>query len=115
VSEHWYQRRFGWIPRPVRQVIISVIGGTILLLGIIMFMPLVPGPGIVVIPIGLAILALEFAWAARWLLKIRKKAAQMHQRIKDGMFGRSHAAPAAEIANQKPTDEGSGPRNQQSC
>ena len=92
----------------MRQVIISVIGGTILLLGIIMFMPLVPGPGIVVIPIGLAILALEFAWAARWLLKIRKKAAQMHQRIKDGVFGRSSAAHAAEVANEKPAGKAPG-------
>lgn len=78
---NWYHRNLGWVPRPVRQVIIMVIGGTMLLLGLIMFIPLVPGPGFLLIPIGLAILALEFAWAARWLLKIRRATYNMQQRM----------------------------------
>jgi tellurite resistance protein TerC len=31
-----------------------------------------PGPAFVVIPIGLAILGAEFAWARHWLRKMRK-------------------------------------------
>jgi hypothetical protein len=31
-----------------------------------------PGPAIVVIPMGLAILGIEFAWARLWLRKLRK-------------------------------------------
>lgn len=31
-----------------------------------------PGPAFVVIPVGLAILAVEFVWARRWLKKIRE-------------------------------------------
>ena len=31
-----------------------------------------PGPAFVVIPIGLAILSIEFAWARRWLKKVRE-------------------------------------------
>ncbi len=77
----WYQRKFGWVPKPVRQIIISVIGGTMLLLGLFMVIPFVPGPGFLLIPIGLAILALEFAWATRWLLKIRRAAANMQERM----------------------------------
>lgn len=50
----------------------GVIGGTILLLGIVMFIS--PGPGIVVLPIGLAVLGLEFVWAIRWLRKIERGA-----------------------------------------
>ena len=34
-------------------------------------MLVLPGPAIVVIPIGLAILAAEFSWARRWLRKLR--------------------------------------------
>ena len=56
-------------PKPMRRVIVGVIGGTILLIGIAMIV--LPGPAIVVIPLGLAILATEYIWARRWLKKVR--------------------------------------------
>ena len=56
-------------PKPVRRVIIGVIGGTILLIGIAMIV--LPGPAIVVVPLGLMVLATEFIWARRWLRKFR--------------------------------------------
>ncbi len=31
-----------------------------------------PGPALVVIPVGLAILAVEFVWARQWLKKLRE-------------------------------------------
>lgn len=31
-----------------------------------------PGPAIIVIPLGLAILGIEFAWARLWLRKLRR-------------------------------------------
>ncbi len=37
-------------------------------------MIVLPGPAVVVIPIGLAILATEFAWARRWLQLVRDAA-----------------------------------------
>ncbi len=45
---------------------------TVLLIGTAMIV--LPGPAIVVIPIGLAILATEFAWARRWLQLVRDTA-----------------------------------------
>lgn len=39
-------------------------------MGIIMIVT--PGPAVVVIPVGLAILALEFVWARHWLKKLRE-------------------------------------------
>jgi tellurite resistance protein TerC len=58
--------------RPIaRKIVIGVIGGTIVLIGIAMIF--LPGPGSVVIPIGLLVLASEFAWA-RWLLRRGKRA-----------------------------------------
>jgi hypothetical protein len=56
---------FGWryVPRPLRKVIVGLIGGTILLIGVALIV--LPGPAFLVIPIGLAILATEFAWAKR--------------------------------------------------
>jgi uncharacterized protein (TIGR02611 family) len=56
----------------VRRVIVSVVGATVLLIGIALLV--LPGPAFVVIPIGLAILATEYAWARRWLRKVRRLA-----------------------------------------
>ncbi len=53
----------------LRRIGIALAGGTILLVGIAMIV--LPGPAIVVIPAGLAILALEFAWARYCLRKMR--------------------------------------------
>ena len=49
-----------------------IIGMTVLLFGIALLV--LPGPAVVVIPIGLAILATEFAWARRWLRIMRETA-----------------------------------------
>ena len=54
-------------PRVVRWGVVTV-GVLITLAGVVMTGP-VPGPGFLVIPIGLALLALEFAWAERLLEK----------------------------------------------
>ena len=43
----------------VRRVIVSVVGATILLIGIALLV--LPGPAFIVIPVGLAILATEYA------------------------------------------------------
>jgi hypothetical protein len=58
--------------RTVRRIIVSVVGATVLLIGIALL--LLPGPAFIVIPIGLAILATEYAWARHWLKKVRQMA-----------------------------------------
>lgn len=55
--------------KAARRVAIAVVGGTVVLLGIIMIVT--PGPAMVFVPMGLAILAIEFTWARRWLAKLR--------------------------------------------
>jgi hypothetical protein len=59
----------------VRRVIISVVGATILLIGIALLV--LPGPAFIVIPVGLAVLATEYAWARRWLKKVRTMASNV--------------------------------------
>jgi ribonuclease D len=59
----------------IRRILISLIGGTVVLLGVIMLVT--PGPAFIVIPAGLGILALEFAWARRLL----KRAKSMFQKV----------------------------------
>lgn len=53
----------------LRCAIIAVIGFTVLLIGLALVV--LPGPTIVVIPLGLAILATEFVWARRLLERAR--------------------------------------------
>jgi tellurite resistance protein TerC len=56
--------------KAARRIVIAVVGVTVVLLGAIMIVT--PGPGLLVIPAGLAILSLEFAWARHWLRKLRQ-------------------------------------------
>jgi uncharacterized protein (TIGR02611 family) len=55
--------------RAVKKAVVGVIGGTVLLIGVLLLV--LPGPAFLVIPAGLAILALEFRWAKRWLRKAK--------------------------------------------
>jgi hypothetical protein len=55
--------------RTVRRFFVALIGFTVLLLGILMIV--LPGPALVVIPAGLAILATEFIWARRALRRCK--------------------------------------------
>lgn len=57
--------------RHAKRVIVTVVGFTVLFLGIAMIV--LPGPAIVVIPVGLAILAGEFVWAKKLLDKVKSK------------------------------------------
>jgi tellurite resistance protein TerC len=59
----------------VRRVIVSVVGATVLLIGVALLV--LPGPSFIVIPVGLAILATEYAWARRWLKKARQIASSV--------------------------------------
>jgi tellurite resistance protein TerC len=71
--------------RWARRIAIAVVGGTVLVLGFAMIV--LPGPAIVVIPMGLAILGLEFAWARRWLRKVRAQTNDLADRF-NGAIGR---------------------------
>ena len=53
-----------------RRIVITVVGTTVLLIGIVLIVA--PGPAFIVIPAGLAILSIEFAWARHWLRKLRE-------------------------------------------
>jgi len=56
--------------RQARRIVILVVGVTVIVIGVALMV--LPGPAMVVIPAGLAILALEFAWARRWLQMLRE-------------------------------------------
>ena len=71
--------------RQARRLAILVIGATVVLAGVVMLV--VPGPGIVVILLGLGLLALEFAWAARLLKRAKRVAREAADRVRDTIRG----------------------------
>ena len=64
----------------MRKILVAIMGGTVLLIGLIMVVT--PGPAILVIPVGLGILATEFAWARHYKEKLNEKWAQFRDRRK---------------------------------
>lgn len=61
-----------------KRVVVIVIGFTVLAAGIAMIV--LPGPAVVVIPIGLAILATEFIWARKLLDSVKERIERMRKR-----------------------------------
>jgi tellurite resistance protein TerC len=77
----WFSRvwtAFKAAAAPLRKLIIALIGGTVLLIGVALIV--LPGPAFIVIPIGLAILATEFAWAQRAVARARAMVAKARGR-----------------------------------
>ena len=54
-----------------KKTLVLLVGGGLLLAGLAMLV--LPGPAFVVIPAALAILAIEFVWARRWLAWLRER------------------------------------------
>lgn len=67
-----------------RKLTVTVLGFGALLIGIAMLV--LPGPAIVFIPLGLAILATEYVWARNWLARARQ---YLRRRFKSGLKTRA--------------------------
>jgi uncharacterized protein (TIGR02611 family) len=77
-----------FIGRNGKRIAITVAGVVVILVGVAMLV--LPGPGWLVIFLGLSILATEYVWAERLLKKAKEKAGQ----AKDAVF-RKKQGPAA--------------------
>ncbi|MBK8172101.1 MAG: PGPGW domain-containing protein [Sandaracinaceae bacterium] len=62
-----------------RKIVVGVTGGAVLTVGVAMIV--LPGPAIVVAPLGLAILATEFSWAKGVLTRAQDKFAHVKRRV----------------------------------
>ena len=54
----------------VKRFLVTLIGFTILIIGIVMIV--FPGPAFIIIPLGLAILGTEYVWANKMFEKMKK-------------------------------------------
>jgi len=61
--------------KQAKRLIVIVIGFTVLLAGIVMVV--MPGPAVIVIPVGLTILATEFLWAKTLLDSLKERIQRM--------------------------------------
>jgi tellurite resistance protein TerC len=76
-------RRHGPVTyRWARRIAVALVGGTVLAIGLALIV--LPGPAFVVIPLGLAILGAEFAWARYWLRQVKRRSVDVLARFRGG-------------------------------
>jgi len=76
------KKAIGHTYRTARKIVIGVVGGSVVAIGVAMIV--LPGPAFVVIPLGLAILGVEFAWARHWLRVVRERGEQAWGAVRGG-------------------------------
>jgi uncharacterized protein (TIGR02611 family) len=59
------------LPHPLRWILVAVVGSTLTILGIVFLF--IPGPGLPLMVLGVAILATEFAWAEVVFARLKKE------------------------------------------
>jgi uncharacterized protein (TIGR02611 family) len=79
---HSFRELLAFILRSAKRVVILVVGVALLAVGLVMMVT--PGPGILLIVAGLAVLATEFAWAEAML----DRAKQSATKAKDSVWSR---------------------------
>jgi len=57
----------------LRRVLVAVAGFGLLLVGLLLSIPGVPGPGLLIAFVGLVVLAKEFHWARRLIESLRRR------------------------------------------
>lgn len=68
------------LPRPLRRASVLVLGSLILIAGIAMLV--LPGPGLLVMGVAIAVLALEFDWAKRLADRATRTAGDLANRVR---------------------------------
>jgi uncharacterized protein (TIGR02611 family) len=66
--------------RTLWRALVFVVGIVVVAIGCALLV--LPGPAFLVIPAGLAILAIEFEWARRWLHRVRGMTSNVMDRVR---------------------------------
>ena len=80
---HSFKELLGFILRSTKRIVVLVIGLVLVAGGVALLV--LPGPGLLVIIAGLAVLASEFAWAERMLDQAKAQAAKASGAAKKGL------------------------------
>jgi uncharacterized protein (TIGR02611 family) len=71
---------YGSLPKPVRRVSVLLLGTAIALAGVAMLV--LPGPGLLVLGLAVAVLALEFDWAKKVAERATRLARELADRVR---------------------------------
>lgn len=71
-----------WLIHHTKRVLRITSGVVLLLLGVIMMVPGVPGPGFLLVIAGLSILAIDFVWAHRLKTHLKDRADKVVAKIR---------------------------------
>ena len=74
-----FRETIRFIGRNSKRVAVTIVGFALVVAGLVMLV--LPGPGLLVIIAGLAVLATEYVWAERMLNLARRKAAQAKDKV----------------------------------
>jgi len=69
-----------WIGRSGKRIAVTVIGFALVALGLVLLV--VPGPGLLFIAAGFAVLATEYTWARRALEETKRRASGAARRLR---------------------------------
>jgi len=92
-------------PRWFRLLVVSSVGFSLLLIGLVLLV--LPGPGIPVLIAAFLVLGLEFAWAERFLHRLRKRAQSVRNfsnRTPTMTESSGHLAPNSDTPQSEPSD-----------
>ena len=80
-------RQWRRLPHPVRWIGAGVVGGTLIVVGAVLLV--LPGPGLLLIALGVAVLATEFAWAEATLARMKRAGSAAADRARRAVGRRS--------------------------
>ena len=81
-----------WVGRSAKRIAVAVIGGLLVVVGIALLV--LPGPGLVLVVAGLAVLASEFAWASSALEVAKRTAGDAGSVVKRTLWRRKSPPPS---------------------
>ena len=71
-----------WLIHHTKRVLRITSGIVLLVVGVIMMIPGVPGPGFLAVILGLSILAVDFVWAHRLKTHLKDQAGKMVDKVR---------------------------------
>jgi uncharacterized protein (TIGR02611 family) len=73
---------WNWIVHHSKRVARITAGLVVIIAGLILMIPGVPGPGFIVVFAGISILAIDFVWASRLKTKLKDGASKMMNKVR---------------------------------
>jgi membrane protein implicated in regulation of membrane protease activity len=73
---------WNWLVNHGKRIARITAGVVLIIVGLFLMLPGVPGPGFVVVFAGLSVLAVDFVWAHRLKTKLKEQAGKMVDKVR---------------------------------